>query len=200
MRCIRRLRAPRTVTHRFRSGRGDYSLADRRIAGDVCRSRYDRKSSENTFLCERVAEYETMRRFPAFPGIVSGILLLFACSPQNILRFEDMHIAYTPGPVLGMYGAIHNGTGNAHVLESVRSDRFKRIEIHLATTSEGRMRMERIDTLTIPARSAVELAPGKAHIMLFEATEPVKNGEIIPITITLSGTTHSLEVLVRGNP
>lgn len=141
-----------------------------------------------------------MRRHSSFPGIASVFLLLFACAPQNTLRFEDMHIVYTPGPVLGMYGTIHNGTEHALVVESVRSNRFKKIEIHQTTTSENRMRMERIETLTIPAGSAVELAPNRAHIMLFEATEPVKNGEIIPVTITLSGTDHSLEVLVRENP
>lgn len=155
---------------------------------------------ENTFLSGANAEVVIMNRIAVYSAILLSLACLSACSLQSTLRFEDMHIAYTPSPVLGLYGTIHNDTERDLVLEAVKSSRFRRIEIHQTTASEGRMRMEPLDRLNIPARSSVKLAPGQTHIMLSEATEPVKKGEIIPITMTLSGTTHSLEVLVRENP
>lgn len=132
--------------------------------------------------------------------LLTTLISVLACNAQHTLHFQDMHIVFSPGPVLGMYGTILNGTDEDLVLEKVESPRFQSAEIHRSIASEGRLRMEPIDSLRIPAHEEVQLARGAIHIMLSGATRPVQEGDIIPVILTLNNTAHTIEVIVRGNP
>ena len=59
-----------------------------------------------------------------------------------------------------------------------------RVELHTHATSDGVMRMRRIEAIRIPAGAAAELGPGGDHVMLIGLEAPLGKGETFPLTLT----------------
>lgn len=58
-------------------------------------------------------------------------------------------------------------------------------EMHSMEMKGNVMTMRAIDRLELPAGQPVRLAPGGHHIMLMDLKQPPKNGEIVPIKVTV---------------
>ena len=61
------------------------------------------------------------------------------------------------------------------------------VEIHSMKMEDGVMKMRPIPKLDLPAGEAVQLKPGGYHVMLMDLKQPLKTGEIVPITLKLEG-------------
>lgn len=61
------------------------------------------------------------------------------------------------------------------------------VEVHQMVMSGNVMAMRAIDDLALPAGKAVELKPGGYHVMLIDLVKPLKAGDKVPITLTISG-------------
>ncbi len=65
--------------------------------------------------------------------------------------------------------------------------RAAQLQIHEMTTEGGMMKMGLIEGgLPLPAGQAVALAPGGNHIMLMELTQPLTDGETVPLTLSFA--------------
>lgn len=53
------------------------------------------------------------------------------------------------------------------------------------TMPMGEMTMREVDEITLPAATAVALAPGGLHVMLLDLVEPLEVGDTITVTLTL---------------
>jgi copper(I)-binding protein len=53
------------------------------------------------------------------------------------------------------------------------------------TMPMGEMTMREVEEITLPAATAVALAPGGLHVMLFDLVEPLDVGDTITVTLTL---------------
>ena len=63
------------------------------------------------------------------------------------------------------------------------------------------MKMRQIMSLDLPAGKAVELKPGSYHVMLMGLNAQVKEGDIVPLTLTVEGKdkkTQTIEVKAVG--
>ena len=65
------------------------------------------------------------------------------------------------------------------------------------------MKMRRIEAIPVPAGKPVELGPGGYHVMLMDVSQPLKEGEQVPLTLTFADkagnrTTQSVSATVRG--
>lgn len=60
-------------------------------------------------------------------------------------------------------------------------------EIHEMRMDGDVMRMRPITALPLPAGKPVELKPGGYHLMLMDLKQPLKDGENVPITLTIEG-------------
>jgi copper(I)-binding protein len=69
-------------------------------------------------------------------------------------------------------------------LVAVASPIEKIVEIHEMKMDGGMMKMSAIDKLPLPAGKPVELKPGGYHVMLFDLQQPVKQGDVVPLTLT----------------
>lgn len=58
-------------------------------------------------------------------------------------------------------------------------------EIHEMTMVDNVMRMRPIESLALPAGTAVVLKPGGYHLMLLDLKAPLQEGERIPLTLTI---------------
>jgi copper(I)-binding protein len=89
-------------------------------------------------------------------------------------------------------------------LVAVRSSAAGMAEVHQMTMDGQMMRMHPVDAVDLPAGQAVNLASGGYHIMLMSLKRQLKEGETVPVTLTIrkkgdaKGTdTIALEVTVK---
>ena len=61
------------------------------------------------------------------------------------------------------------------------------VEIHEMAMDGNVMKMRAIAGLDLPAGKAVELKPGGYHVRLMDLKQPLKDGETVPLTLTIEG-------------
>ena len=69
---------------------------------------------------------------------------------------------------------------------AVASPAFKRVEMHDSVTEGGMKKMVKLDTLDLPAKSTIKFAPGGKHLMLFEPTKELKDGDQVKVTFVFA--------------
>lgn len=77
------------------------------------------------------------------------------------------------------------------------------VEIHESLLENGVAKMRRVPALELPAEEAVELKPGSYHLMLSELKGRIREGDSVPITLTLEGEDgkrESVEVRAVARP
>lgn len=99
------------------------------------------------------------------------------------------------------YGALHNDTGEAVVVEALESPAFERVHLHETRIEEGQARMVPVDALTVPPGGRAVMHPGGLHLMLMSPKRPLERGDEVEIRFHLStGVTLSAEFTVRQQP
>jgi len=129
--------------------------------------------------------------------LVLGLTLLAGCSGEAgpavpEVTLVDAWIRPTP-PVTNVgafYLTVDNGTDRDDRLVGASSPRCAEIEIHRTSTVDGVAAMDLADPadLEVPARGRLVLEPSNLHAMCLGLTEPVVDGERIPLTVELAGT------------
>lgn len=102
-----------------------------------------------------------------------------------------------------VYLNLKNGTDAAETLLSVSSPRAAMATIHRSFEQDGIMRMEMQDELEVAPGSTAAFAPGGMHIMLMRLDQPLKQGEVFPLTLTFKNAgevTIYVEVTGIGGP
>ena len=77
------------------------------------------------------------------------------------------------------------------------------VEIHEMAMDNHVMKMRQIPALPLPAGETVELKPGGYHIMLMDLHNQVKEGDVVPLTLTFEnadGQRNSLEIEAPVRP
>ncbi|MEM8759810.1 MAG: copper chaperone PCu(A)C [Pseudomonadota bacterium] len=103
-------------------------------------------------------------------------------------------------PTAGYFG-LDNTAGEADRLISASSPAFGRVELHRTTEKDGVMSMEAQDAVDIPAGGTLSFEPGGYHIMLFDAVEPLAEGDRVPMELVFEkagSVTVELAVEKRG--
>ncbi len=124
-----------------------------------------------------------------------GVLLLLCAgaataAPSSCVTVEQGWVRLPPSPVMAMtagYGVIHNGCRAPVVVLGASSTRFGDVSLHETTTVEGVSRMRAIERLPLAAGARAELKPGGLHLMLMEGTEPLAEGQQVPLRLQLEG-------------
>lgn len=131
----------------------------------------------------------------ALRAILGGFALIgAACAPASApsqitsvgVTLEDPWVATTSGgaTVGAGYVVINNPGPDLERLLSAESPRAARVELHeMSMTDDGVMQMRAVSAVDIPAGGSAALAPGGLHIMMFDITAPIAEGEEIPITL-----------------
>jgi len=70
-------------------------------------------------------------------------------------------------------------------LIAVASPAAASVELHSTSVEEGVMRMRPVARFELPQGKPVKLAPGGLHIMLVDVKQPLKPGDIVPLTLTV---------------
>lgn len=104
------------------------------------------------------------------------------------LSLTDLWTRATPpgAPTAGGYLTVTNTGSEPDTLVAVASPLAGKGEIHLMETKNGVMTMTPVAGVDIPAGGTVTLAPGGYHLMFITLSEPLKEGERLPVTLTFA--------------
>lgn len=88
-------------------------------------------------------------------------------------------------------------------LLAVESPVAEKAELHTMSMDGGVMRMRQLSKIDLPAKKSVKLDPGGLHVMLINVKQPLKDGDKVPLTLTVQGAGDSKSVVtvdagVRG--
>lgn len=99
----------------------------------------------------------------------------------------------------GMFAKITSTTGGQLVAAS--SPVAGVVEIHEMAMEGTTMKMRALPKgLALPAGQAVELKPGGYHVMLMDLKQPLKDGELVPVTLTIEGKDGKKETIELKAP
>ena len=85
----------------------------------------------------------------------------------------------------GGFAVIENKGASDDRLVAAASDVAASTELHEMTVNDGVMKMrEMADGISVPANGTLELKPGSYHVMFMGLKAPLKQGEIVPVTLT----------------
>ena len=131
---------------------------------------------------------------------MAALLLAMGCQPAPDFRIDDARIRWLPGdgPMAG-YFEFSNQSGQDVQIISATSPAFGRVLLHESVDQDGRMRMQHHDIVTVSAGGSVLFAPGGLHLMLTEALQTIRPGDVLTIELQLEdGTALSADFDVRA--
>lgn len=107
--------------------------------------------------------------------------------PLSALAQVSVSDAWVRGTVAGqkVTGAFMQLTSPVDAaLVDAATPAAKFVEIHEMKKEGEMMKMKAIDRLPLPAGKSVDLKPGGYHVMLFDLKAPLKEGDVVPLTLT----------------
>ncbi len=137
-----------------------------------------------------------MSRFVSRPVLVIGCIGLaliglggFFFSGMGVRMMGGMTIDHGwtipslgEAPTAAVYVTIGNG-GRADRLISARTPVAGRADLHSHRLENGIIMMQQLEAIDIPADTVVSMQPGALHIMLFDLTSPLEDGQTFPLTL-----------------
>lgn len=82
------------------------------------------------------------------------------------------------------YGVIVNHGAELDTLLGVASPQAGRAELHeTVRDTTGRMRMQKVGQIALPARDSIVLRPGGLHIMLYELRQTLRPGDTVQLRL-----------------
>lgn len=86
-------------------------------------------------------------------------------------------------PVGAAYMVVLNSSAEPDALVSASTPIASKAELHTHVMSGEVMKMQQVESVTIPAGGEARFAPGGNHVMLFGLKKPLVAGESFPLTL-----------------
>lgn len=103
---------------------------------------------------------------------------------DDILVVEAWARATPPGAAVGAaYVTLANRTGSDDCLVSAATPAAEKVMVHESIEEDGVAKMRPLEIVTVPASGTLEMHPGGTHMMLMGLSEPLKEGDILPLTL-----------------
>ncbi|BDU40529.1 copper chaperone PCu(A)C [Vibrio nigripulchritudo] len=104
------------------------------------------------------------------------------------LMIHEPYVRATPpnAPTSAAFMHIMNTSDKDRAIVSATTPVAGRVELHTVITEGDVMKMRQVDSIEIPANGDVSLKPGGLHIMLFDLTKSLKEGDSADLTLTFA--------------
>lgn len=126
----------------------------------------------------------------AICGAIFLLLLLSGCraSEPGVLFVQGVWGRPSPegAATAAFYMTLVNESEDQDVLQTVRTDACETVELHRSSMDEeGVMRMAPVPggQIVVPAGQSVVLEPGGLHVMCIGLTQPLVEGQDVPLTL-----------------
>lgn len=111
------------------------------------------------------------------------------------IEVTDAVLGATGATDAATYLVLHN-RGPEDRLVGVDVDRGAGVvTMHRTETSGGRSRMQRVESMAVPADGELRLEPGGSHLMVQELSRPVEVGDVVRFRLRFD---RSPDVMVRA--
>lgn len=112
-------------------------------------------------------------------------LLGLACQVSAQTQVEDAWVRATVAgqQATGAFMTITSSSDSK--LLSAQSPVAKIVQLHLSTMKNDVMSMQPVEFIDLPAGKPVTLDPHKYHVMLIDLVKQVKEGDKVPLTLTV---------------
>ena len=110
---------------------------------------------------------------------------LFATSALAQVTVTDPWVRATVPAAKSAGAFMHLQSATNARLVGVSTPVSGRAEIHEMAMENNTMRMRAVDGIDLPAGKPVHLASGGYHLMFFELKQQLKEGETVPVTLTV---------------
>jgi copper(I)-binding protein len=110
---------------------------------------------------------------------------------KDLIVIQNPTIKTTPPGITNSaaYFIIKNNGEKDITLIDVASDAAQIVAMHQHVMSNGAMKMQVMESLTIPAKGSASFQPGGNHIMFIGVTNNIKSGDVIDITLSFDNGT-----------
>lgn len=151
-----------------------------------------------------------MKPFKSFACVAAAIALsagfgpgALAQAPAQNLSVSDPYVR-APAPnatVTGAFMLIKNGGKDERKLVRAESAAAKVTELHNHVNEGGVMKMRPVGDIAVRAGGEAVLKPGSFHVMLIDLRQPLKEGDVVPITLGFDdGSSLKVEAPVKKLP
>jgi periplasmic copper chaperone A len=120
-------------------------------------------------------------------------------APASVM-VSDCWVRALPGDLpSGGYFSVMNMSDKAVDLTGVKTDAFGMAMLHQTQRNGSTSTMVMVDKATVPANGTLTFAPGGYHVMLENASQPLKVGTSIAMTFSFSnGEKVTSQCAVKG--
>ena len=132
----------------------------------------------------------TAKRMSAFVSALLALPLLVGQATAHEYSSKGITIVHpwaraTPGgaKVGGAYFEMKAAHGHADRLIAVRSAAAGSGELHKDVLENGIAKMRRVDAISLRAGASFVLKPGGYHVMLMDLAGPLKEGDLLKLTL-----------------
>lgn len=126
-----------------------------------------------------------MKQFSLLAAGLFFSAAVFAGAADNV-AVQDAYVRLAPpnAPATGAFMVIkNNGDKDVKVLKA-DNPASKVTELHTHLNEGGVMKMRPVPAVDIKAKGEAVLKPGGLHIMMIDLKAPMKEGDVVPITLT----------------
>jgi copper(I)-binding protein len=117
-------------------------------------------------------------------GLIFSAGVLAAAADQVSVQDPYVRLAPPNAPATGAFMVLkNNGDKDVKVLKA-DNPTSKATELHTHLNEGGVMKMRPVAAIEIKAKGQAELKPGGLHIMLIDLKVPMKEGDVVPITLS----------------
>ena len=123
-----------------------------------------------------------------------------AGSAADNVSINDPYVRLMPPGqnVTGAFVVFKNSDNKDHKVVKADNPLSKATELHTHVNEDGMMKMRQVKEIDIRARGEATLKPGSLHIMLLDLKQSLKEGDIVPITVTFEdGSSKKFDAPVR---
>lgn len=117
---------------------------------------------------------------------------------------QDPYVRLAPpnAPATGAFMVIRNGGDKDVKVVKASNPASKVTELHTHLNEGGVMKMRPVPAIDIKAKGEAVLKPGGLHVMLIDLKAPMKEGDVVPITLSFDdGSSKQVDAkVVRPTP
>jgi periplasmic copper chaperone A len=130
---------------------------------------------------------DQLKHSVAFLSLLGSLIISHHAFANDVVVEQGYIRATIPGTsVSSAYMEINNATSEEIILIGASSKVSDRIEIHEHVMNGDMMRMQKRESLTIPANDHVVLQPSGYHLMIFNLIEPLKVDDNVDVKLHFS--------------
>jgi hypothetical protein len=122
----------------------------------------------------------------ALLAVMSAPTLVLAAGAADTVTVADPYVRMVPPGAMATAAFMVLKNGGAKDVKVVKADNpaSKVTELHTHITEGGMMKMRPVKDIEVKAKGETALKPGGLHVMLIDMKAPLKEGEVVPITLT----------------